>query len=285
MGRRQSIERRVPPSADGQFQPARWDEVEWRAFDAVFLALHGGAGEDGTLQGYFERQGIAYTGPDSAAARAAMSKSASKARFRACGVPTPASRAFDRRTQVGELARMAGELGYPLIVKPDAQGSSLGVSLVWAADELPGAARQALQCDAAGLLEAFVPGREFTLALVDRRPLPLVEVCSREEIFSYAEKYDAAAPHYRFDSNLPAEVEHAIVAAAVAAAEALAADGLVRVDLRLDRRDRPWVLELNATPGMTETSLAPAAARQAGIEIEQLCDSLLQSCLQRRTDA
>ena len=250
-------------------------------FDAVFLALHGGAGEDGTLQRYLERRGIAFTGPDSAAAKAAMSKSASKARFRAGGVPTPACRRFDRRTQLGELSRAAAELGYPLVVKPDSQGSSLGVSLVSTADDLPAAAHQALQCDTAGLLEAFIPGREFTLALVDRQPLPLVEVCCRRRSsptprsmtsrrFTTASR--PACPRKSSSRSSPPRWPPPRPWRPTAWCASTS----------LDRRNRPWVLELNATPGMTETSLAPAAARQAGLDLGQLCDSLLQSCLQRR---
>jgi D-alanine-D-alanine ligase len=142
-----------------------------------------------------------------------------------------------------------------------------------------------LRYDSAGLLEAFVGGREFTVAVLDRAPLPLVEVCSRTPIFSFAEKYDSSAPHFRFDSELPPAEERSIVDAAVAAACALEADGLVRVDLRLDAHGRPWVLELNATPGMTETSLAPAAARRAGLDLPELCDRLLGRCLERRNRA
>ena len=112
--------------------------------------------------------------------------------------------------------------------------------------------------------------------------MPLIEICSRTPIFSYAEKYDATAPHYRFTSGLEPGVERAIVSAAVAAADALAADGLVRVDVRLDAANRPWVLELNATPGLTETSLAPAAARHAGLEMPDVCTALLRRGLQRR---
>ena len=269
-------------AADADFQPALWDQIDWRQFDACFLALHGGAGEDGRLQQYLERRGVAFTGPTAAAARMAMSKSASKDRFRAHGVPTPDYRKFFRDTRLGELFGAAMQLRYPLVCKPDAQGSSLGVALVNAADQLIAGAYEALRYGSVGILESFIDGREFTVAVLGREPLPIVEVCSRTPIFSYAEKYDSSAPHYRFDSALPADQERVLVSAAVAAATALETDSLVRVDLRLDGRGQPWVLELNATPGMTDTSLAPAAARRAGLEMPELCDLLLGRCLERR---
>jgi D-alanine-D-alanine ligase len=267
---------------DYEFRPAPWQQIDWRQFDACFLALHGGAGEDGRLQEFLQQRGVAFTGPPARAARTAMSKIASKDRFRQAGVATPDYRAFHRGTPLAEIAALAGAIGYPLIVKPDAQGSSLGVVLVAAARQLAGGIDESLRYDAVGLLETFVPGREFTLAVLGREPLPLMEVCCRGPIFSYAEKYDSNAPHYRFDTGLPPAQQRSIEEAAVDAARALETEGLVRVDLRLDEAGRPWVLELNATPGMTESSLAPAAARRAGLEMPELCDILLGECLQRR---
>jgi D-alanine-D-alanine ligase len=214
-----------------------------------------------------------------------MSKSASKACFRASGIPTPEYHAFSRDTPLTEVTRQAARIGYPLIVKPDSQGSSLGVVCVTAADRLANGVAEALRFDSVAILEAFIDGREFTVAVLDGEPLPLVEVCSRTPIFSFAEKYDSSAPHYRFDTGLPAADQQAIVDAAVAAAKALKADGLVRVDLRVDAQGQPWVLELNSTPGMTETSLAPAAARRAGLEMPELCELLLNRCLERRNSA
>jgi D-alanine-D-alanine ligase len=269
-------------ACDSAFEAAAWDAIDWRRFDACFLALHGGAGEDGRLQRYLEGQGVAFTGPRADAAHAAMSKAASKRRFRACGVPTPDWRSFDGNSSPDEIAAHAAAIGLPLVVKPDSQGSSLGVGLATRADELATEVEQALRFDAVGLLEVFVAGREFTVAVLDRQPLPLVEICSRAPIFSYAEKYDAGAPHFRFDTGLPQRDERTIVDAAVAAVDALDAEGLVRVDVRLDDAGQPWVLELNATPGMTDTSLAPAAAQRAGLDLPGLCQILLEHCLQRR---
>ena len=268
-----------------EFQPALWDQIDWRQFDACFLALHGGAGEDGRLQQFLELHGVAFTGPSAEAARTAMSKSASKARFHAASVPTPPYEVFGRATGLQEMAIAAARVGYPLVAKPDAQGSSLGVVRVTAADDLESAVAESLRYDTVGILEAFVEGREFTVAVLDREPLPLVEVCSREPIFSFAEKYDSSAPHYRFDIELPAAQQQAIVDAAVAAAGAIDTSGLVRVDLRLDTLGQPWVLELNSIPGMTEASLAPAAARRAGLEMPDLCSLLLDRCLQRKNRA
>jgi D-alanine-D-alanine ligase len=269
-------------TAGAEFQPAVWHQIDWRQFDACFLALHGGAGEDGRLQQFLELHGVAFTGPSAEAARTAMSKSASKARFRAASVPTPQYEVFLRETGPEEIGVAAARVGYPLIAKPDAQGSSLGVVRVTAAGELESAVAVTLRYDSVGILEAFIEGREFTVAVLDREPLPLVEVCSREPVFSFAEKYDSSAPHYRFEFELPARQQQAIVDAAVAAAAAIDTSGLVRIDLRLDTLGQPWVLELNSIPGMTETSLAPAAARRAGLEMPALCSLLLDRCLKRK---
>jgi D-alanine-D-alanine ligase len=270
-----------PDSSDRDFPPALWHQIAWQDFDACFLALHGGAGEDGRLQAYLAARGVPFTGCTAHAARVAMSKAASKDRFRAVGVPTPDYRTFGRDTSHSATEAGATAIGYPLIVKPDAQGSSLGVTLVRSADQLAGGVRAALELDTSGLLEAFIPGREFTVAVLGRDPLPLIEVYCAEPVFSYAVKYDSQVPHYRFDTGLPPAEERALVDAAVGAAVALETTGLVRVDLRADAAGHPWVLELNATPGMTPASLAPAAARQAGIEMPDLCRILIEECLKR----
>jgi D-alanine-D-alanine ligase len=135
------------------------------------------------------------------------------------------------------------------------------------------------------LIEPFVEGSEFTVAIVGRQVLPLIEVLADEPLFSYAAKYAPGAPHFRIADDLPHERAEAVRSAALAAAVALDTRGLVRVDLRLDRAGRPWVLEVNAIPGMTPASLAPLAARQAGWEMPQFCERLLMECLEEEVAA
>jgi D-alanine-D-alanine ligase len=271
----------LPPmdSVSCRFLAARLCDVDWTAVDACFLALHGGAGEDGRVQRFFEDRRIPFTGPDSASAALAMSKQATKAALRAAGVPTPADAAFDADMPLGVLCDRATALGFPVVVKPDGQGSSLGVGLARNEAEIAACRDEVLRYGDRGLIEPFIDGREFTVAIVGRQVLPLVEVLVAEPLFSFEAKYDPGTPHFRIADDLPDGQAAAIGSAALAAAAALDTRGLVRVDLRLDAAGRPWVLELNAIPGLTPASLAPLAARHAGWEMPQFCERLLMECL------
>ena len=265
--------------ASGRFLAARLCDVDWTAVDVCFLALHGGAGEDGRVQRFFEDREIPFTGPGSASAALAMSKQATKAALRAAGVPTPVDAAFDADTPLAMLCDRAAALGFPVVVKPDGQGSSLGVGLARGHDEIAARRDEVLRYGERGLIEPFVAGREFTVAIVGRQVLPMVEVLAGGPLFSFEAKYDLGTPHFRIADDLSDEQARAIGDAALAAAVALDTRGLVRVDLRLDAADRPWVLELNAIPGLTAASLAPLAARHAGWEMPQFCERLLIECL------
>ncbi|HEX4146735.1 MAG TPA: hypothetical protein VHY91_24775 [Pirellulales bacterium] len=276
--------RAIDPAAC-RFLAARLCDVDWTAVDACFLALHGGAGEDGRVQRFFEDRRIPFTGPSSASAAVAMSKQATKAALRGAGVPTLADAAFDADTPLAVLCERAAALGFPVVVKPDGQGSSLGVGLACSDDEIAACRDDVLRYDERGLIEPFVAGREFTVAIVGRQVLPLIEVMAGGPLFSFEAKYDLATPHFRVADDLPADQAEAIGAAALAAATALDTRGLVRVDLRLDADGWPWVLELNAIPGLTPASLAPLAARHAGWEMPQLCERLLLECLDHAVTA
>jgi D-alanine-D-alanine ligase len=268
-----------------QIDPAEiaLDAVDWSDCDACFIALHGGAGEDGRVQHELERLGVSYTGSGPEACRAAMSKSAAKRRFLDCGVPTldwimtgTDDFADDSAT---ELAKRVAPLGYPLIVKPDNQGSSLGITIVSSPAELSAAIAAAERFDEHCLIEPYVPGREFTVALVDDRELPPIEIVTPERVFSYQAKYQSAATEYRFEFDLAETAREEIMHAAVAAGRALGAAGLSRVDLMLGDDGRVWVLELNTVPGMTARSLAPLAAAHADLDMSALCDLLVRRCL------
>jgi len=256
-----------------QIDPARIDPKE---FDGCFLALHGGSGEDGRLQRRLAEHRIPFTGSRAAASALAMSKSAAKQRFLRHGVATPEYVLLDPNHPPEATLARAQPLGFPLVVKPDAQGSSLGVGVANSAEELTARVSQAGHYGGVVLAERRIVGREVTVSVLNRRPLPPLEVVGRASIFDYHAKYASALTEYHFDLGLSPKKTKELQTTAVDAAAALGTSGLVRVDLMLDRRMRCWVLEVNTVPGMTDHSLAPMAAAQAGIAMPDLCDWMLR---------
>ncbi len=257
------------------------DSVDWGNVDACFIALHGGAGEDGRIQQQLQHFGVPYTGSGPQACRLAMSKSAAKEQFVACGVPTPPFVKIEPSEAPAEVAARVEQLGYPLIIKPDGEGSSIGLSLVERPAGLASAlaAARGQQSEIACIAEAFFRGREFTVAVLDEQALPIIEIVSPERVFSYDAKYASVQTQYLFDFELTDDVRRQIAGAAVAAAQALGTAGLARVDVMLDDEGRIGVLEVNTIPGLTARSLAPQAALRAGMDMTALCDLLVRRCL------
>jgi D-alanine-D-alanine ligase len=251
----------------------------WTEYDACFLALHGGAGEDGHVQQRLATLGVPFTGSDARASRLAMCKSASKERLFQVGVPTQPYVLLHQADSAADIASKTASLRFPVIVKPDSQGSSLGLGIARTGDELQSAVRAALAIDPFVIVEPFIVGREFTVAILGRQTLPLLEIVAPAGLFDYEAKYESAITEYRFDTGLLPETVADIEHAAVAAAEALNTSGLVRVDLILDRMARPWILEVNTIPGMTPHSLAPKAAARGGMNLAALCEWMLEDCL------
>jgi len=255
------------------------DRLPWSEFDACFIALHGGAGEDGRVQLQLERLGVPYTGSGVEACRLAMSKSAGKERFVAHGVPTPPYEAIAEHVSLADVSSRVARLGYPLVVKPDAQGSSIGVAVADSIDQLPRALAVARTFGGPCLAEALVRGREFTVTVLDTVALPTIEIVNPEPVFSYDAKYHSSLTEYRFDFPLSAAHRNEIQQAALGATRALGTWGLVRVDVMFSHDCRAWVLEVNTIPGMTVRSLAPLAAARAGIDMPTLCEMLVRRCL------
>ncbi|MEX0977780.1 MAG: D-alanine--D-alanine ligase, partial [Pirellulales bacterium] len=220
------------------------DDGPWSEVDACFIALHGGAGEDGRVQQQLERLGVPYTGSGVEASRLAMSKTASKQRFLAQGVPTPPYVLITEHEKPARVANRVAPLGYPLIIKPDAQGSSVGVAIAEGPAQLVRALGEARCVGGPSLAEPLVRGREFTVALIDDVPLPTIEIVTPEPVFSYDAKYHSSLTEYRFDFQLADAHRDAIQQAAVAAAGALGTWGLTRVDVMLSHDGRAWVLEV-----------------------------------------
>lgn len=253
--------------------------VPLRRFDVVFLALHGRFGEDGSVQRLLEEVGVPYTGSDSTASRLAFSKSASKERFAQHNVPTPAYVLIHESDDAVRIQRQARKIGYPLIVKPDTQGSSLGVSLVASPDDLPPALARCFHYDAFGLLESAIAGTEWTVGLLDDLVLPPIRIESPRPLFDFDAKYRDALTRYHFEFTVPSEVVRAVEDTSRRAAQALVTRGVARVDLRLDKFDQPWVLEVNTIPGLTDHSLIPKAAARLGMDFGDLCERAVQSAL------
>lgn len=257
-------------------------EIDWRAFDVAFIALHGRFGEDGQVQQILERASIPYTGSHAAASRLAFSKSAAKERFQQYGVPTPNYTLIHYTDDFDRLRRLAAGMGFPLVIKPDTQGSSIGVSLIERIEQVEKAATACFRYDSFGLMETAIPGTEWTVAVLDRQVFPAIEIETPHAWFDYVAKYHSDATRYRFDYSVAPAVVRQIESAGLAACEALGTRGLARVDLRLDEHGQPWVLEVNTVPGLTDHSLAPKAAARIGLDFADLCEQMILASLSGR---
>lgn len=251
----------------------------WQPNDVAFVALHGGGGENGDIQEILEAAGVPYTGSGPAASRLAYSKSAAKLRFQQCGVPTPPYVLIHRSDSQDRLREQAARIGFPVAVKPDQQGSSLGVSIVHTPEQLPAAAGECFRYGAFGLIERAIAGSEWTLGVLDDDPLPLIKIETGNAFFDFPAKYQDDATQYLFEFPESLAVVEAIVRAGRDACRALGTVGVARTDLRVDQDGRPCVLEVNTVPGLTDHSLVPKAAARAGINFPDLCRRMLDSAL------
>lgn len=244
--------------------------------EVVFLALHGTYGEDGAVQAELEALGVPFTGCDAAASRVAFDKVLTKERCLAAGVPTP-------RHLVVKDRNAPWPAGWrpPLVVKPARQGSSVGLRFVDCESGWPAALGAALQHDDAALVEERVVGRELTVGILEGRALPLVEVRPLSGAYDYASKYTAGATKYLCPAPLDESLAADAQAAGLRAFAAVGGRDYARVDVMLDAAGRPWVLEVNTLPGMTETSLLPKAAAAAGSSFPVLCGRMVELALRR----
>ena len=250
-----------------------------QGFDRVFIALHGRYGEDGSLQGALEQLGIPYTGSGVMASSVGMDKITTKKLWLMEGVPTPKYATVDADT---DLDALVAELGLPLIVKPPLEGSSSGSTKVTDRNQLADAIALVASMDDAVLIEQFVTGREFTVAVLGQgaaaRALPIVEIVAPEGKYDYQNKYFTDDTKYHCPAALPEELTQEIQRHAVNAYRALGCEGWGRVDVLVRESDmRPFLLEVNTSPGMTTHSLVPMAARAVGIGYEDLCVEILRS--------
>ena len=245
-------------------------------FDRVFIMLHGRGGEDGTIQGVLETLGISYTGSGVLGSALAMDKVAAKRLWRGMGLPTPEFVLLEDE----ESLELAGTLGFPLMVKPAREGSSIGMSRVESAAGLRSAWVAARQYDNRIMAERFIPGAEYTVAILGSEALPLIRLETPRDFYDYEAKYQAEDTRYHLPCGLPPEEEQALQELALRAFQALGAEGWGRVDLMVDGEGQPWLIEVNTVPGMTDHSLVPMAARHAGIDFEELVWRILAMTLE-----
>lgn len=252
--------------------------------DIAFIALHGTEGEDGTVQALLELLGIPHTGPGVAACQRCMDKSLSKYIFREQDIPTPDWVTFSEASirdfgAASTFPRAISTIGLPLVAKPASQGSSLGVKVVTSEAELPAALMTALSYDDGALLETWVSGRELAVSVLGDEALPIVEaIPTGSNAYDFEARYEIGGAEFVCPAELPEENADLVRNIALRAYEALGCSGFSRVDLILGEQG-PEVLEVNAIPGLTETSLLPQAAEAAGVGFDEMVEKILQLAL------
>lgn len=253
------------------------DSSDFKGVDVVFLALHGGTGEDGTIQAFLDLAGIPYTGSGHRGSAHAMDKDVAKHLFRAAGVPTA-----DWLMAPLDPAEAIRSMGCPLVVKPNKQGSTIGLTVVRHPEELAGALEVAARYDDEVMVERFIEGRELTVGILDGSPLGVGEIIpQRSEIFDYESKYQPGGAREIFPADLTEEQTRTIQAHALRAHQALKLGDYSRVDFRMDREGGFWCLEVNTLPGMTATSLLPQSAAVMGIGFTELCERICRLAIDR----
>ena len=255
-------------------------------FDVAYLALHGKAGEDGAIQSLLALLGVPYTGPDAVSSLLAWDKGVAKGLLARAGLATPAwmtlsSDAIRDMGAAGALDRVVDRLGTPVVVKPSQGGAAMGVRLVTAPEQLPQALMSSFSYHDVVLLEQFIDGTEVAVSIVDGEALPPVEVVPRAGRYDFAARYTHGATEYFAPARLDASVLAACTQLSLQAWELLGCRDVSRADLMVDADGRPWLLELDTCPGMTETSLLPTAAQAHGWSFADLCERVLEPALRR----
>lgn len=268
------------------------ERLDGGGFDAAYLALHGKEGEDGTVQRLLELIGIPYTGTRPFNCQLAFDKALAKEALAAAGIPTPAWAVVQadalRDLSAGHILRhVVRRVGLPAVVKPTKAGSAMGLSFVETEADLPEAVMGALSFSDACIVEARVIGTEVTAGFVGDPPeaLPLVEIVPRSGTYDYASRYTTGATDYFAPARIDDEAAAAVRTHAAAAFRALGLRDVGRTDAIVDEQGRPWILEVNVSPGLTEMSLLPMAAQAAGLGMPEVCERVLTLALQRDQSA
>ncbi len=244
-----------------------------RAADIVFMALHGGDGENGKLQALFDVEGIKYTGSGHLGSAIAMDKNLSKILFRAGGVGTPDSVTLSR----GEYA----EIGFPCVVKPCNGGSSVGVSIVNSREEYEAALAASFKYEDSVVVESYIKGREFTVGVLGGEAMPIIEIIPKDGFYDYKNKYQAGLTEELCPAPVSPELTKKIQELAIRANDALMIDTYCRVDFLMDSSENLYCLEANTLPGMTPTSLIPQMAAEMGLSYGELCEKIIEISLRK----
>jgi D-alanine-D-alanine ligase len=253
------------------------ERLQAGAFDRAFIMLHGRGGEDGQIQGALETIGMPYTGSGVLGSALGMDKYRCKLAWAGCGLPTAESVLLRTDNDLPDAAR----LGFPLMIKPVHEGSSIGMARVEDADSLADAWRAARSYDALVLAERWIQGAEYTCAVLGREALPMIRLETPHAFYDFDAKYRADSTRYLCPCGLSETEESRLQQLALDAFEATGASGWGRVDLMVDDGGRPFLLEINTVPGMTDHSLVPMAARTAGLDFDTLVWRILETSLER----
>ena len=258
------------------FKKANVDQLT--GFDRVFNILHGRGGEDGVVQGLFEYMGIEYTGTGILGSALAMDKIRTKEIWLSKNLQTPAFRVVNTVSE-SELAIV--ELGLPVIVKPALEGSSIGISKVERKEEMTAAFELANSCNSSVMIEQWIEGDEYTASVLNGEVLPLIRLQTPNQFYDYEAKYVSDSTEYICPCGLDAGKEKALGEMALTAFDAISAQGWGRIDFMLDKQGQYWLIEANTVPGMTDHSLVPMAAKQAGYSFEELLLEVLKTSVDR----
>lgn len=246
--------------------------------DVAFIALHGRYGEDGTVQKMLEKSGIPYTGSGVVASKAALDKVISKKIFIKNNIPVPKYVVFEKRKFD---IRKAERLGFPLVVKPHLEGSSIGLSIVRQKGRLKVAIDKAFKYGDKVIIEEYISGREFTVGILGGKPLPVIEIVTRNRVYDYKAKYKDSATQYLVPAPIDKSTHEEASRLGKAAHDALGCGSFSRVDMLMDDSGKMFVLEVNTIPGMTERSLLPKAAQACGLRFDELCVKILENALSK----
>lgn len=282
-----SLSRRGYDAVTIDVGPTLYRDLQEQKIEIAFISLHGPGGEDGVIQGFLETVGIPYTGSSLQANALGMHKVTTKTILAAHKIPVPAGTVIKRGEKVPSgTALRSARLRWPVVVKPASQGSTIGVTIVRKPSQWSEALELAHRYDREAMVEAYIPGHEVTVSLIgsgEGAPmvLPAVEIVAPEGFYDFSAKYEKGKTQYLCPAPLSAAITKQIRTLALKTYLVMGCDGAIRVDFRITPRGRPYVLEINTVPGMTETSLLPMAAAQAGIDYDELTERILQSALVR----